>query len=220
MNSSFFNCSLIFVFIPVFIFILCFSAIFPLTIEEDNSNSIFLSNIDYNSSMLWPTPDYTTISSYFGYRVKPTSGASTYHSGIDIAAPSGTDVVAVFSGKVIYTGFSGAGGYTITISNNEFTASYCHLSPLFLVNAGDYVYSGSIIGSVGSKNVYGVPNNPYHDLNGNPTNRCYYWPTFAFDNKKRRQSRQSFRLYIIIFVIVAMMCATFAAFITTSLSPI
>ena len=31
---------------------------------------------------------YTTITSYFGKRDAPTNGASTYHSGIDIAAPT------------------------------------------------------------------------------------------------------------------------------------
>ena len=31
---------------------------------------------------------YTTITSYFGKRTAPTTGASTYHSGIDIAAPT------------------------------------------------------------------------------------------------------------------------------------
>ena len=88
---------------------------------------------------IWPIPGYTTITSQFGYRNAPTTGASTYHTGIDIGAPQGTNILAVFSGTVTYTGFSGAGGYTVTVKNNDFTASYCHVSPIFLVSVGEYV---------------------------------------------------------------------------------
>lgn len=38
---------------------------------------------------------YTRISSYFGKRKSPTSGASSSHSGIDIPAPQGTNFIAV-----------------------------------------------------------------------------------------------------------------------------
>ena len=58
------------------------------------------------------------------------------------------------------------------------------MSPLFLVSIGDYVCSGSIIGSVGAKNVYGVPNNPYHDSNGNPTNGVTTGPHLHLTIKK------------------------------------
>jgi len=47
--------------------------------------------------------------------------------------------LAVFSGTVTYTGFSGAGGFTVTVKHENFTASYCHVSPLFLVSVGEYV---------------------------------------------------------------------------------
>lgn len=48
-----------------------------------SSTEYYLSNSEYS----WPIPEYHTISSYFGYRISPTTGASTYHSGIDIPAP-------------------------------------------------------------------------------------------------------------------------------------
>ena len=72
-------------------------------------------------------------------------GASTYHSGIDIAAPTGTNFVAITNGKVLYTGFKGAGGYTLTIEHDNLQISYCHVSPTFIVNVGDYVSKGQII---------------------------------------------------------------------------
>lgn len=58
--------------------------------------------------------------------------------------------------KVIFTGFNGGGGYTIICSNNDFKISYCHVSPIFLVNVGDELVAGQIIGQVGPKNVYDV----------------------------------------------------------------
>ena len=42
------------------------------------------------------------------------------------------------------------------------------------------VNKGEIVAKVGPKNVYGVPNNPYKDSNGNPTNRSYYRTSFTF----------------------------------------
>lgn len=82
---------------------------------------------------------YNTITSPFGYRHAPTSGASTYHSGVDIGAPQGASIFAIFSGTVTYVGFSGAGGYTVTVKHEDFTVSYCHVSPNFLVSVGEYV---------------------------------------------------------------------------------
>lgn len=87
----------------------------------------------------WPTPGYTRITSGFGYRKAPTGGASTYHSGIDIGAPQGTNIIAIFSGKVTLAEFKGAGGYTITVEQGEFSVSYCHIDPNFIVKVGDYV---------------------------------------------------------------------------------
>ena len=66
------------------------------------------------SGFAWPIPGYTTITSYFGKRVSPTSKASSYHKGLDIGAPEGTCLIAVIDGKISYTGFLGGGGYTIT----------------------------------------------------------------------------------------------------------
>lgn len=100
-------------------------------------------------------------------------GASTFHSGIDIAAPEGAKLIASIKGTVIKTGWGGAGGYTITIKNDTYTVSYGHCSPEFKVEVGDEVKKGDAIGTVGPKNVYGVPNNPYTDSAGNPTNRSY-----------------------------------------------
>lgn len=48
--------------------------------------------------------------------------------------------------------------------------TYCHVSPNFLVEVGDSVTRGQIIGQVGPKYVYGVKGNNYTDEQGRPTN--------------------------------------------------
>lgn len=113
---------------------------------------------------------YTKISSYFGKRISPTSGVSSSHSGIDIPAPSGSKFIAVQDGEITFAQFLGAGGYTITLSFNNFKVTYCHCDPNFIVKVGDVVKQGQVIGYVGPKNVYGVKGNIYFDENGEPTN--------------------------------------------------
>lgn len=73
-------------------------------------------------------------------------------------------------GTIVKTGWGGAGGFTITVASGEYTFSYCHSDPNFIVSVGEEVKKGQIIGEVGPKNVYGVQGNPYKDSNGNPTN--------------------------------------------------
>ena len=87
-------------------------------------------------------------------------------------------------GKVIYAGFKGANGFTVSVENGEYVYSYSHVSPMFLVSIGDIVYKGQVIAIVGPKNVYGVPNNPYKDYNGNPTNGATTGPHLHFSIKK------------------------------------
>ncbi|MDO5556795.1 MAG: M23 family metallopeptidase [Clostridia bacterium] len=58
--------------------------------------------------------------------------------------------------------------------------TYCHVSPNFIVNVGQQVVKGQVIGHVGPKNVYGVKGNKYKDLNGNPTNGATTGPHLHF----------------------------------------
>ena len=154
-----------------------------------------ISNLEINPELLesfnisgsifyWPVPGYTRISSYFGKRNSPTAGASSFHQGIDIPAPAGTNLVAVFSGIISYIGFNDSGGYAIHIKNSNLQFIYHHVSPNYIVNVGDYVYSGQIIGQVGPKNVYGVKDNPYKDSSGKPTNGATTGPHLHFTIKK------------------------------------
>ena len=152
-------------------------------------------DISLDGEFLWPLPNYTYISSYFGKRSSPTIGASTYHSGIDIPAPEGTPIRSTCSGMITFASWGAGGGYTIVVQNNNISVSYCHVSPKFIVSRGDFVKIGAIISTVGPKNVYGIINNPYKDSNGNPTNGATTRHSFTFNHKKRRHSRQSFRFF-------------------------
>lgn len=95
----------------------------------------------------WPVPGHTRISSPFGRRVAPTTGASTMHSGIDIPAPEGTEIIAIMNGTVISTKWGGAGGFTITIESEDgvYRFSYCHSDPNFIVTGGQKVEKGEVI---------------------------------------------------------------------------
>lgn len=136
----------------------------------NNSNQLDSNYIFSNNEYCWPTPGFHTITSKFGPRTSPTSGASSNHSGIDIAASEGTAIYSVVTCEVTFIGFKGAGGYTIITESSCFTISYCHVSPNYIVNVGDIISIGEQIGNVGPKYVYDVINNPYKDSSGNPTN--------------------------------------------------
>ncbi len=70
--------------------------IFIIIFQKSNGSFV------YGSEYVWPTPSYHQISSYFGYRDKPTANASTYHQGIDILASEGSGVLAMADGLVTF----------------------------------------------------------------------------------------------------------------------
>lgn len=189
MYKSFFNSTILsfIILIILAIFIPCFSSTPPILSEEYYSQyNINFSLISSNLiGFYWPLPSNHRISSYFGHRVSPTTGASSYHKGIDIPSTENTYFLSIMDCKVIYVGFSGSGGYSIICSNGSYTISYCHISPNFLVSVGDSIIAGQVIGQVGPKYVYDVIGNPYHDSTGKPTNGattgCHLHVTFKVD---------------------------------------
>lgn len=147
-----------FYFITIFTILIC---VFFVPQNTDKSNVTIIDFID-DGSLLWPTPGIHQINCHFGKRKAPTTGASTYHKGIDIGAPEGFEFVAVTDGTITYTGFLGGGGYTITLTDNssqygKVKYTYCHCNPNFIVDVGTEVVKGQIIGKVGPKYVEGVP---------------------------------------------------------------
>ena len=142
--QNLFSYSFIFI-IFIIIIISCMSS-FTLDYSNYNinKNDIYISD----SGFVWPIPGFTKISSYFGPRNSPTSYASSFHYGLDIPAKEGTYFVSSICGKVVFAGFKGSGGYTIIIENVNTRVVYCHVSPNFIVNVGDYVEKATVIGQV------------------------------------------------------------------------
>ena len=91
------------------------------------------------------------ISSRFGWRVSPfDSSKRTYHGGIDMACPTGTPIYAASEGEVITAGWSNVyGNYVIISHHSGYKTLYGHMSSI-LVSKGQYVYTTTKIGKVGS----------------------------------------------------------------------
>lgn len=90
------------------------------------------------------------ISSGYGTRENPFTHEKHFHHGVDIAAPSGSEVYAATSGEVIGRGVDPTlGNYIVLLHRGNFTTIYGHLQETF-VFAGHKVQSGAIIGTVGS----------------------------------------------------------------------
>ena len=103
-----------------------------------------------SGGLIWPCPASKRITSGFGNRKSPTKGASTYHEGIDIGAPTGSTVLAAAAGEVVISKYSYSAGNYIMINHGSgiFTV-YMHLS-IRSVDVGQELSQGQKIGEVGS----------------------------------------------------------------------
>lgn len=103
-----------------------------------------------SSGWIYPVPGHTAVSSNYGYRKDPFSGASSFHNGIDFPAPGGTPIVAVADGVVIWANYNAtAGNWTGIRHSNGITSVYMHQSSI-LVSVGQHVSQGQTIGLVGT----------------------------------------------------------------------
>lgn len=121
--------------------------------EEERKKKEALAKSTNINNMLWPVPASGRVTSYFGYRNAPTKGASTYHRGIDIGAPTGTLAVSILAGTVIASTYNSSSGYYVKVDHgNGVVSSYLHASKL-LVSVGDYVERGEAVIKIGSTGV-------------------------------------------------------------------
>lgn len=90
------------------------------------------------------------VSSAFGLRVHPIWGIPILHAGTDVAAPAGSNVVAVAPGTVVAVDQRSAYGLTVVIDHGQRVGSVsAHLAGVD-VAPGDVVGAGEVIGRVGS----------------------------------------------------------------------
>ena len=110
------------------------------------------SSVTVGSSWLVPC-SYKKISSPFGFRESPTSGASRYHQGVDLAANAGTPIVASRGGTVTIASYSNSAGYYVTINHGDgFSSIYMHMTN-YIVSSGQKVNQGQTIGYVGKTGI-------------------------------------------------------------------
>lgn len=89
------------------------------------------------------------LTSGFGARIDPITGERSNHTGIDLAAPTGTPIPAAKDGVVIQCGPRGGYGDAIEIAHADGTSTlYGHTSGVN-VAPGDRIEAGQIIGWVG-----------------------------------------------------------------------
>ncbi len=111
----------------------------------------------------------------FGFIKDPKYGTITKNNGIDIKAPWGEDVYAVYSGKVVYAdNFLGYGKVVLIDHNNGFYTLYGYLSSI-TVDLGNDVLTGDIIGKVGDTGSTEFPKLHFEiRKNGKPVNPLIY----------------------------------------------
>lgn len=110
----------------------------------------------YGALIVWPVTG--TISQGFGPTTFTAEPARCYlghcyphfHDGIDIAAPLGTPVRAIATGRVVLAGRLSDGAVVVEIEHSPDVISlYGHLQPTLAVHEGDSVVAGEVLGSVG-----------------------------------------------------------------------
>ena len=123
----------------------------------------------------WPVPSSGRITSNYGYRVHPVHKTKKFHSGLDIGAPYGTDIVAAADGTVTLATVNGGYGKCIIINHGSgISTLYGHNSSL-LVSSGAKVTRGQVIAKAGSTGVSTGPHCHFEvRINGATTDPLQY----------------------------------------------
>lgn len=121
---------------------------------KDKIASITNPDSDYGGgAFVWPAPASRYVTSPFGWRIHPIYGTWKFHSGIDIGAAGGTNVLAAANGTVILSQWYGGYGNCIMIDHGGgIVTLYGHMSKR-IASVGQKVSAGSVIGKVGSTGV-------------------------------------------------------------------
>ncbi|WP_350343662.1 peptidoglycan DD-metalloendopeptidase family protein [Proteinivorax tanatarense] len=121
-------------------------------------------------------PTTGRVSSPFGYRNHPFTGARQFHSGVDIANSTGTPIKATANGTVVRASYNGGYGNMIIIDHGYgYTTYYAHLSEIE-VRTGQKVTKGETIGQMGSTGQSTGPHLHYEvRVRGNPVNPTDYY---------------------------------------------
>lgn len=110
-----------------------------------------------------PVSSYS-LASHFGARRDPFNGQMAMHSGIDMAAPTGTEIKARAPGKVVFAGRNGVYGNMVEIDHGHgLRTRYGHMSQI-TVRQGQTVAARDRLGAVGSTGRSTAPHLHYEVL--------------------------------------------------------
>ena len=98
----------------------------------------------------WPAPSYTRISSPYGYRNHPIYKTKKFHSGVDMAAPGGTNILAAADGVVKMAGWNGGYGNCVVVDHGGGVSTLYGHAQRLLVSKGQKVKKGQVIALVGT----------------------------------------------------------------------
>ena len=119
---------------------------------KENEIQRILESLKYGSApngrLMWPVAG--RLVSGFGNRLHPILGYVRPHTGVDLAAPNGTPIVAADGGQVLQASYSGGYGNSVLIYHGGgFATFYGHMSG-FAVSQGQMIKRGQVIGYVGA----------------------------------------------------------------------
>jgi len=126
-----------------------------------------------SSPSIWPVNGWVT--SGFGYRRSPFTGARQFHAGLDVSTPIGTDIIAPAEGVVTRISWEPGFGRFLTIDHGSGVITrYGHLSQAY-VKPGRRVKRGEVVAAVGNSGRSTGPHLHYEVLiNGIPVNPLNY----------------------------------------------
>lgn len=102
-----------------------------------------------DSGWMSPVMDYR-LSSPFGMRLHPILGYYRMHNGVDMACPEWTPIYAARGGQVTVATYSSSAGNYVQINHGDgYRSVYMHMVE-YVVNEGDFVSQGQLIGYVGN----------------------------------------------------------------------
>jgi len=98
----------------------------------------------------YPLAQLATIGLAYGWQINPATGQVFFHSGVDLLAPVGNDVLAIASGTVAFANDQGTYGKLVIINHSGGLQSrYAQLESI-KVSVGQQVKKGDILGTVGT----------------------------------------------------------------------
>ena len=146
---------------------------------------------DYiGGAMIWPIPGYTQITSQYGMRVHPITGAYKLHTGMDVGAPLGASFVAAANGIVTKATFNNAYGNMVIIDHGGGVQTlYAHGSEI-VVQVGQTVKTGDEVLKVGSTGYSTGPHAHFEiRINGQTVNPIEYLLEIDSDEKQENMEQ-------------------------------